>query len=64
MNQLFFQIKGKDSTMPGEMMMMGVGTQADQDYGENVSLAGTLSGKSDFDRRKKKRWLLMIFFLY
>lgn len=50
------QIKGKDTPMPGDVPGMGgTGGQPDPDYGDNVSVAGTLGGKSDFDRRKKKR---------
>lgn len=42
--------------MPGDISGMGgASTPADPDYGDNVSVAGTLGGKSDFDRRKKKR---------
>ena len=42
--------------MPGDLPCMGgLSLYADPDYGENVSVAGTLAGKSDFDRRKKKR---------
>ncbi|XP_015598755.1 liprin-alpha-1 isoform X4 [Cephus cinctus] len=52
------KIKGKDTTMPGDVPGMGgANTPADPDYGDNVSLAGTLGGKSDFDRRKKKSML-------
>ncbi|XP_012276527.1 liprin-alpha-1 isoform X2 [Orussus abietinus] len=52
------KIKGKDSGLSGDMPgMVGVSTPADPDYGDNVSLAGTLGGKSDFDRRKKKSML-------
>ncbi|XP_066597833.1 liprin-alpha-1 isoform X3 [Prorops nasuta] len=51
------KIKGKDATMPGEMVMGGMGTPADPDYGDVVTVAGTLGSKSDFDRRKKKSML-------
>ncbi|XP_063984962.1 liprin-alpha-1 isoform X5 [Diachasmimorpha longicaudata] len=52
------KIKGKDTTMPGDVPGMGGAcTPADPDYGDNVSVAGTLGGKSDFDRRKKKSML-------
>jgi len=44
--------------MPGDVPGMGgVSTPADPDYGDSVSVAGTLGSKSDFDRRKKKRYL-------
>lgn len=44
--------------MPCDMVGMGgVSTPADPDYGDSVSVAGTLGTKSDFDRRKKKRYL-------
>lgn len=44
--------------MPGDIPGMGgASTPADPDYGDNVSVAGTLGSKSDFDRRKKKRCL-------
>lgn len=42
--------------MQGEMQGMGMGMPVDPDYGENISLSGTLGGKNDFDRRKKKRY--------
>ncbi|XP_043673178.1 liprin-alpha-1 isoform X1 [Vespula pensylvanica] len=49
------KIKGKDTTMPGDVPGMGgASTPADPDYGDSVSVAGTLGSKSDFDRRKKK----------
>ncbi|XP_046415432.1 liprin-alpha-1 isoform X7 [Neodiprion virginianus] len=49
------KVKGKDTTMPGDVPGMGgASTPADPDYGDNISLAGTLGGKGDFDRRKKK----------
>ncbi|XP_029170720.1 liprin-alpha-1 isoform X2 [Nylanderia fulva] len=49
------KIKGKDTPMPGDMSGMGgASTPADPDYGDSVSVAGTLGSKSDFDRRKKK----------
>lgn len=51
----FVQIKGKDTSMPGDVPGMGGHGNPDPDYGDNVSVAGTLGGKSDFDRRKKKR---------
>lgn len=53
--------------MPGDVPGMGgASTPADADYGDNISLAGTLGGKGDFDRRKKKRcafnfWDIYIF---
>ncbi|XP_048506094.1 liprin-alpha-1 isoform X2 [Athalia rosae] len=51
--------KGKDTTMPGDVPGMGgASTPADADYGDNISLAGTLGGKGDFDRRKKKSSIL------
>lgn len=37
--------------------MGGASTPADSDYGDSVCAAGTLGSKSDFDRRKKKRYL-------
>lgn len=44
--------------MPGDVPGMGgASTPADPDYGDSVSVAGTLGSKSDFDRRKKKRYL-------
>lgn len=44
--------------MPGDMSGMGgVSTPADPDYGDSVTVAGTMSSKSDFDRRKKKRYI-------
>jgi len=44
--------------MPGDVPGMGgMSTPADPDYGDSVSVAGTLGSKSDFDRRKKKRYL-------
>ncbi|XP_015179694.1 PREDICTED: liprin-alpha-1 isoform X15 [Polistes dominula] len=49
------KIKGKDTTMPGDVPGMGgASTPADPDYGDSVAVAGTLGSKSDFDRRKKK----------
>ncbi|XP_026671853.1 liprin-alpha-1 isoform X12 [Ceratina calcarata] len=49
------KIKGKDTPMPGDMMTMGgASTPADPDYGDSVSVAGTMGSKSDFDRRTKK----------
>lgn len=49
------KVKGKDTAMPGDVPGMGgASTPADADYGDNISLAGTLGGKGDFDRRKKK----------
>jgi hypothetical protein len=55
---MYIQIKGKDTPMPGDVPGMGgVSTPADPDYGDSVSVAGTLGSKSDFDRRKKKRYL-------
>ncbi|XP_043508689.1 liprin-alpha-1 isoform X5 [Frieseomelitta varia] len=49
------KIKGKDTPMPGDMSGMGgASTPADPDYGDSVSVAGTMGSKSDFDRRKKK----------
>ncbi|XP_072747813.1 liprin-alpha-2 isoform X7 [Anoplolepis gracilipes] len=49
------KIKGKDTPMPGDVPGMGgASTPADPDYGDSVSVAGTLGSKSDFDRRKKK----------
>lgn len=55
---ILFQIKGKDSPMPGDIPGMGgASTPADPDYGDSVSVAGTMGSKSDFDRRKKKRYL-------
>lgn len=43
--------------MPGDVSGMGgASTPADPDYGDSVSVAGTLASKSDFDRRKKKRY--------
>ncbi|KAG7209743.1 hypothetical protein KM043_011369 [Ampulex compressa] len=52
------KIKGKDTPMPGDVPGMGgASTPADPDYGDAVSVAGTLGGKSDFDRRKKKSML-------
>ncbi|XP_071869967.1 PTPRF interacting protein alpha isoform X2 [Bombus fervidus] len=49
------KIKGKDTPMPGDIPGMGgANTPADPDYGDNVSVAGTMGSKSDFDRRKKK----------
>ncbi|XP_029170749.1 liprin-alpha-1 isoform X6 [Nylanderia fulva] len=52
------KIKGKDTPMPGDMSGMGgASTPADPDYGDSVSVAGTLGSKSDFDRRKKKSML-------
>ncbi|XP_076234350.1 PTPRF interacting protein alpha isoform X15 [Calliopsis andreniformis] len=49
------KIKGKDTSMPGDMSGMGgASTPADPDYGDSVTVAGTMSSKSDFDRRKKK----------
>ncbi|XP_023246043.1 liprin-alpha-1 [Copidosoma floridanum] len=53
------KIKGKDVSMPGDVPGMGgVGTP-DPDYGEIAagSVAGVLSNKGDFDRRKKKSML-------
>lgn len=42
--------------MPGDVPGMGgAGMLQDSDYGDNISLSGTLGGKNDFDRRKKKR---------
>lgn len=44
--------------MPGDIPGMGgANTPADPDYGDNVSVAGTMGSKSDFDRRKKKRYI-------
>ncbi|XP_044002020.1 liprin-alpha-1-like isoform X2 [Aphidius gifuensis] len=51
------KIKGKDTAMPGDVPGMGGPNTMDSDYGDNISLPGTLSGKSDFDRRKKKSML-------
>ncbi|KOC68601.1 Liprin-alpha-2 [Habropoda laboriosa] len=49
------KIKGKDTPMPGDVPGMGgASTPADPDYGDTVSVAGTMGSKSDFDRRKKK----------
>ncbi|XP_029043421.2 liprin-alpha-1 isoform X12 [Osmia bicornis bicornis] len=49
------KIKGKDTPMPGDIPGMGgASTPADPDYGDSVSVAGTMGSKSDFDRRKKK----------
>ncbi|XP_076751392.1 PTPRF interacting protein alpha isoform X2 [Xylocopa sonorina] len=49
------KIKGKDTPMPGDIPGMGGATTlADPDYGDSVSVAGTMGSKSDFDRRKKK----------
>ncbi|XP_076391207.1 PTPRF interacting protein alpha isoform X7 [Megachile rotundata] len=49
------KIKGKDTAMPGDIPGMGgASTPADPDYGDSVSVAGTMGSKSDFDRRKKK----------
>lgn len=43
--------------MPGDVPGMGgICIPADPDYGDSVSVAGTLGSKSDFDRRKKKRY--------
>lgn len=50
------QIKGKDTTMPGDVPGMGGVSTPDPDYGDSVAVAGTLGSKSDFDRRKKKRY--------
>lgn len=47
--------------MPGDIPGMGgAGTPADPDYGDSVSVAGTMGSKSDFDRRKKKRYIDII----
>ena len=47
--------------MPGDMSGMGgASTPADPDYGDSVSVAGTMGSKSDFDRRKKKRYIYVI----
>lgn len=47
--------------MPGDISSMGgAGTPADPDYGDSVSVAGTMGSKSDFDRRKKKRYIDII----
>jgi len=43
--------------MPGDVSSMGASTPADPDYGDSVCVASTLGSKSDFDRRKKKRYL-------
>lgn len=44
--------------MPGDVPGMGgASTPADADYGDNSSMSGTLGGKGDFDRRKKKRFV-------
>ncbi|KAK0166482.1 hypothetical protein PV328_004901 [Microctonus aethiopoides] len=52
------KIKGKDTAMPGDVPGMGGSTSiTDPDYGDIVPVAGTLGGKSDFDRRKKKSML-------
>ncbi|XP_046143552.1 liprin-alpha-1 isoform X4 [Osmia bicornis bicornis] len=52
------KIKGKDTPMPGDIPGMGgASTPADPDYGDSVSVAGTMGSKSDFDRRKKKSML-------
>ncbi|XP_076391204.1 PTPRF interacting protein alpha isoform X3 [Megachile rotundata] len=52
------KIKGKDTAMPGDIPGMGgASTPADPDYGDSVSVAGTMGSKSDFDRRKKKSML-------
>ncbi|XP_011865423.1 PREDICTED: liprin-alpha-1 isoform X3 [Vollenhovia emeryi] len=52
------KIKGKDTPMPGDVPGMGGAcTPADPDYGDSVSVAGTVGSKSDFDRRKKKSML-------
>ncbi|XP_015434198.1 PREDICTED: liprin-alpha-1 isoform X1 [Dufourea novaeangliae] len=49
------KIKGKDTQMPGDIPGMGgMCTFADPDYGDSVTVAGTMGSKSDFDRRKKK----------
>lgn len=46
--------------MPGDVPGMGgASTPADPDYGDSVCVAGTLGSKSDFDRRKKKRYLYL-----
>lgn len=47
--------------MPGDVPGMGgASTPADPDYGDSVSVAGTLGSKSDFDRRKKKRYFYFL----
>lgn len=47
--------------MPGDIPGMGgASTPADPDYGDSVSVAGTMGSKSDFDRRKKKRYIDII----
>ena len=46
--------------MPGDVPGMGGMNTPDPDYGENVSVAGTLSNKGDFDRRKKKRYVKIL----
>lgn len=44
--------------MPGDLPGMGgLSLYTDSDYGESVSLPGGMAGKTDFDRRKKKRYL-------
>lgn len=49
--------------MPGDVPGMGgASTPADPDYGDSVSVAGTLGSKSDFDRRKKKRYFYFLSF--
>ncbi|XP_033336353.1 PTPRF interacting protein alpha isoform X2 [Megalopta genalis] len=49
------KIKGKDTPMPGDVPGMGgASTPADPDYGDSVTVAGTMGSKSDFDCRKKK----------
>ncbi|XP_051162229.1 liprin-alpha-1 isoform X3 [Leptopilina boulardi] len=52
------KIKGKDAIMPGDLPGMGgLSLFTDSDYGDNNSVAGGITGKSDFDRRKKKSML-------
>ncbi|XP_034951803.1 liprin-alpha-1 isoform X3 [Chelonus insularis] len=51
------KIKTKDSSMSGDLSGFGgASTPADPDYGDNVSVIGTM-GKTEFDRRKKKSML-------
>ncbi|XP_012059751.1 PREDICTED: liprin-alpha-1-like [Atta cephalotes] len=59
-DMLLSSIKGKDTAIPGDIPGMGgASTPADSDYGDSVCVAGTLGSKSDFDRRKKKRYELL-----
>lgn len=55
---IFFHVKlnkTKDGTIIGDTSGYGMIASTDSDYGENVTVAGTLATKGDFDRRKKKR---------